>query len=139
MKVDGVPFRTIWLASDGVGVEIIDQTRLPHEFSTITLRSVEDAARALSDMWVRGAPLIGATAAYGVALAMHADPSDDSLHSACRTLYETRPTAVNLPWAVRRMQRAREEAAAHGKDLEEALLLEAHAIAREDAMAERTP
>ena len=104
MKVDGVPFRTIWLAPDCVGVKIIDQTRLPHVFATVTLSTLEDAARAISDMWVRGAPLIGATAAYGVALAMHDDPSDESLDAACQTLYETRPTAVNLRWALSEMR-----------------------------------
>jgi len=100
MNVDGKRYRTIWLAEDGVSVEIIDQTRFPHAFETIRLQSMEDAAHAIRVMQVRGAPLIGATAAYGVALAMAQDPSDASLHSACSALLETRPTAVNLQWAL---------------------------------------
>ena len=79
MNVNGTPYRTIWLADDGETVEIIDQTRLPHEFEVVALRTMEEAARAISDMLVRGAPLIGATAAYGMALAMRTDPSDAGL------------------------------------------------------------
>lgn len=100
MKVDGTHYRTIWLADDGWAVEIIDQTRLPFEFKTVRLESVDDAAMAIADMWVRGAPLIGATAAYGMALAMQADPSDDNLIAAYDQLLATRPTAVNLRWAL---------------------------------------
>lgn len=98
MKIDGKPFRTIWPVDDAV--EIIDQTRLPHVFATVRLATVEEAAVAIAEMWVRGAPLIGATAAYGVALAMRADPSDASLAAAHNRLYATRPTAVNLRWAL---------------------------------------
>lgn len=76
MKINGHAYRTIWLAADGWSVEVIEQTRLPHRFETISLRSVEDTARAILTMQVRGAPLIGATAAYGLALAMRADASD---------------------------------------------------------------
>ena len=79
MKVGGRAMRTIWLAKDGRTVEIIDQTRLPHEFVTRRLESLADAAHAIRAMLVRGAPLIGATAAYGLALALRADASDDSL------------------------------------------------------------
>jgi methylthioribose-1-phosphate isomerase len=100
MKVGGRAMRTIWPAEDGWAVEIIDQTRLPHEFVTRRLESLEDAAHAIRAMLVRGAPLIGATAAYGLALALRADASDDSLESAGETLLATRPTAVNLRWAV---------------------------------------
>ncbi len=100
MKVSGKPTRTIWPADDGWGVEIIDQTLLPHRFETKRLATLEDAARAIADMWVRGAPLIGATAAYGMALAMHADASDKALAQAHATLLATRPTAVNLRWAL---------------------------------------
>ncbi len=100
MNVDGVPFRTIWLEDDGESVGIIDQTRLPHEFVTIRLRTVEEAAHAISAMLVRGAPLIGATAAYGMALAMKDDPGDENLEDAARRLMATRPTAVNLRWAI---------------------------------------
>ncbi|MEX0694251.1 MAG: S-methyl-5-thioribose-1-phosphate isomerase [Rhodospirillales bacterium] len=105
MKVDGVPYRTIWLADDGWSVEIIDQTRLPFDFVTVKLQSVDDAARAIRDMLVRGAPLIGATAAYGMALAMQADASNESLGNAYDKLLATRPTAVNLRWALDEMSR----------------------------------
>ena len=103
MKVDGVPYRTIWLADDGWAVEIIDQTRLPFEFVTVRLENVDDAAVAIRDMLVRGAPLIGATAAYGMALAMQADASDANLKAAHDKLLATRPTAVNLRWALDEM------------------------------------
>ncbi len=104
MNVDGKPHRTIWLNDDGWSVEIIDQTILPHRFETVTLRTVEDAARAIEDMLVRGAPLIGATAAYGVCLAMHEDAGDGSLQRALDRLIKTRPTAVNLRWALDEMR-----------------------------------
>ncbi|MBT3915916.1 MAG: S-methyl-5-thioribose-1-phosphate isomerase [Rhodospirillaceae bacterium] len=100
MKVNGTPFRTIWLAEDGWAAEIIDQTKLPHEFITVRLETMQDAAVAIKDMWVRGAPLIGATAAYGVALAMREDASDANLAAMYDHLYATRPTAVNLRWAL---------------------------------------
>ncbi len=103
MKVGGVPYRTIWVADDGWSVEIIDQTKLPHEFEVLSLRTLKDAARAISEMRVRGAPLIGATAAYGVCLALRSDASDDALERACETLSATRPTAVNLRWALEEM------------------------------------
>ena len=105
MNIDGKPYRTIWLNDDGRSVEIIDQTKLPHVFATATLRSLEDAARAISTMQVRGAPLIGATAAYGVALALRSDASDEALEGACAILAATRPTAVNLRWALDEMQK----------------------------------
>ena len=100
MKVEGRSFRTIWPADDGWAVEIIDQTRLPHAFVTVRLESVKEAARAIRDMQVRGAPLIGATAAYGMYLAMRRDASDAALAAAYALLIETRPTAVNLRWAL---------------------------------------
>ncbi len=100
MKVDGRPMRTIWPAEDGWAVEIIDQTRLPHAFATLRLETLDEAAHAIRAMLVRGAPLIGATAAYGLALALRADPSDAGLEAAGETLLATRPTAVNLRWAV---------------------------------------
>ena len=100
MNVAGRPWRTIWLEEDGESVGIIDQTRLPHEFVTIVLRTAEDAAQAIRTMQVRGAPLIGATAAYGLALALRDDASDGNLARACETLLATRPTAVNLRWAL---------------------------------------
>ena len=99
MLVDGIPYRTIWPNGDGT-VQIIDQTRLPHAFETVCLERIEQAAVAIKTMQVRGAPLIGATAAYGMALAMAADSSDAALSSAYDTLFATRPTAVNLRWAL---------------------------------------
>ena len=99
MRVAGEPTRTIWRDGDG-RVRIIDQTRLPHVFETSELATLEDAAAAIRDMQVRGAPLIGATAAYGMALAMVRDASDAALQAAHGTLLETRPTAVNLRWAL---------------------------------------
>ena len=106
MNVDGTPYRSIWLADDGWTVEIIDQTQLPHVFAVRTLHTVHDAARAITEMQVRGAPLIGATAAYGVALAMRDDATDGNLESAFSLLAETRPTAVNLRWALADMRGA---------------------------------
>ncbi len=99
MRVDGVPHRTIWPAADGTAVEAIDQTRLPHEFAVARLETVEDACRAIRTLLVRGAPLIGVAAAYGLWLAARKDPSDAGLDAARRALLETRPTAVNLRWA----------------------------------------
>jgi len=134
MKISGKHYRTIWPqgpreSGDG-GVEIIDQTKLPHRFETRTLRDVADAAHAIKAMIVRGAPLIGATAAYGMALAMREDASDEGLDRAHDLLLATRPTAVNLHWALKRMRdllrnRPREERAALAWD-------EAARIADED-------
>jgi methylthioribose-1-phosphate isomerase len=106
MNVNGRPMRTIWLAADGRTVEIIDQRLLPHELVVARLATLDDAAAAIRDMAVRGAPLIGATAAYGIALAMADDPSDDALTRAIETLGKTRPTAVNLHWALEAMRQA---------------------------------
>jgi methylthioribose-1-phosphate isomerase len=102
MNIDGKPYRTIWPKGDDA-IEVIDQTKLPHRFETLTLRSTEDCARAIREMIVRGAPLIGATAAYGIALAMGEDASDEALDRAHDYLLATRPTAVNLRWALKRM------------------------------------
>ena len=115
MKIDGVHYRTIWVAEDGWSVEIIDQTKLPHEFRTVRLRSADDAARAIKDMVVRGAPLIGATAAYGICLALRDDPSDPALHEAYAMLAATRPTAVNLKWALEEMVKAVSPHAGQGR------------------------
>jgi len=106
MKLNGVPHRTIWRRPDGRTVEIIDQTRLPHALTTVLLTTCEDAARAIKTMQVRGAPLIGATAAYGVALALREDSSDEALDRAVDFLAEQRPTAVNLRWALEEMRKA---------------------------------
>ena len=91
---------TLRLAEDGWGVEVLDQTLLPHEVAVVRLESAADAARAITEMVVRGAPLIGATGAYGVCLALRSDPRDRSLESARELLIAARPTAVNLRWAV---------------------------------------
>ncbi|MBD9451433.1 S-methyl-5-thioribose-1-phosphate isomerase [Rhizobium sp. RHZ02] len=104
MKVGARHYHTIWLNEDGASVDIIDQRWLPHEFRVVTLKSVDDVAVAIRDMWVRGAPLIGVTAAYGVALAMAADSRNTSLDAVWNTLHETRPTAINLRWALDTMR-----------------------------------
>jgi methylthioribose-1-phosphate isomerase len=100
VKVDGKPYRTIWLGADGTTVQAIDQTLLPHRFVIRDLTTLEDAEKAIRTMIVRGAPLIGAAAAYGMALAMAADPSDAGLERAYDVLLASRPTAVNLRWAL---------------------------------------
>jgi methylthioribose-1-phosphate isomerase len=114
MRVDGKSMRSIWLEPDGWSVGIIDQTALPHRLTTARLINLEDTAHAISEMLIRGAPLIGATAAYGVCLALRADASDEALERACATLLATRPTAINLKWALDEMvaavrNRARDE------------------------------
>jgi methylthioribose-1-phosphate isomerase len=106
VRVHGEHWRSIFVADDGWTVEVIDQTLLPFEFEVCHLRTAEDAARAIRDMIVRGAPLIGVTAAYGVALAMRTDSSNASMEAALELLGATRPTAVNLRWALTRMAEA---------------------------------
>jgi methylthioribose-1-phosphate isomerase len=105
VKISGTQYRTIWPTATG-SIRVIDQTRLPFDFATIDLHSVDDAAQAIRTMVVRGAPLIGATAAYGMALAARANSSDSQLEAAARTLEATRPTAQNLAWALSRMRAA---------------------------------
>ncbi len=104
MKVAGTHYRTIWLNEDGWSVDLIDQRWLPHDFRVENVRTVEGIATAIRDMWVRGAPLIGVTAAYGVAIRMREDPSDASLDGVWETLHATRPTAINLRWALDAMR-----------------------------------
>lgn len=103
MNVNGRPYRTIWLADDGMSVRVIDQRRLPHEFVMLDLRTLDDALVAIKEMAVRGAPLIGATAAFAVALSLRADSSDAALTSCVERLIACRPTAVNLAWAARKV------------------------------------
>jgi len=103
MKVDGKHTRTIWVEADGATIGTIDQTMLPHRYAAIRLDTVEDAARAIKTMQVRGAPLIGAAAAYGMALAARQDASDAALERAYALLIATRPTAINLKWALDEM------------------------------------
>src|SRR5271166_4102983 len=104
MRVNGTQMRSIWLEPDGWSVGIIDQTRLPHALVTDRLTSLAEAAHAIRAMRVRGAPLIGATAAYGICLALRVDAGDPALDEACRILAATRPTAVNLRWAIAAMR-----------------------------------
>lgn len=135
MNIDGRAWRTIWLEEGGRSVGVIDQTRLPHHFQTRSLGRWEEAADAIATMVVRGAPLIGVTGAYGLMLALQADPGDATLEEAFAGLNATRPTAVNLRWALERVRRRvaplpRAERAA-------AAAAEASAIAEEDvAMGE---
>ncbi|AZO05810.1 MULTISPECIES: S-methyl-5-thioribose-1-phosphate isomerase [unclassified Mesorhizobium] len=105
MNVGERHYRTIWLSDDKRSVEIIDQRWLPHEFRIETIGTVAGIATAIRDMWVRGAPLIGVTAAYGVAIQMKDDPSDEALDTVWETLNKTRPTAINLRWALDEMRR----------------------------------
>ncbi len=130
MKINGTPYRTIWLGEDGQSVVIIDQTKLPHRFETVTLRSVEDAAHAILSMQVRGAPLIGATAAYGLALALRKDATDAGLAGAIAYLAKQRPTAVNLRWALEETRRAVAGLAPEART--DAAFAKAHAIAEDD-------
>ena len=105
MKINGTHYRSVWpVGDDAFG--IIDQTRLPHEFATLTLRNAEAAAHAIVTMQTRGAPLIGAVGAYGLALAVREDASDDNINQTLEMLAATRPTAINLKWALWRMRGA---------------------------------
>jgi methylthioribose-1-phosphate isomerase len=130
MKIDGKQMRTIWVESDGASLGIIDQTLLPHRFATVRLATLADVARAIVTMQVRGAPLIGVSAAYGLWLALRADASDEALDDACATLIATRPTAINLKWALDELRAAvRNRPRA---DRAEAALRRASEIADED-------
>ncbi|CCQ72625.1 S-methyl-5-thioribose-1-phosphate isomerase [Magnetospira sp. QH-2] len=130
MNINGTHYRTIWTAADERSVEIIDQTRLPHLFEVVRLTTMEDAAAAIADMLVRGAPLIGSTAAYGMALAMRTDASDKNLEAASAALFKTRPTAVNLRWALDEMKSLL--APLPAAEREEAAYIRAAEIADED-------
>ena len=134
MNVNGVSYRSIWpIGQRAVG--IIDQTCLPYEFRTLDLADWREVAAAITSMQVRGAPLIGVAAAYGVALATRQDPSNAALDVACATLLATRPTAVNLRWALQRM-RASLELLPHG-ERRVAAWHEADAIAQQDIAINR--
>lgn len=135
MNIDGKAWRTIWLEDSSRSVGVIDQTRLPHRFTTCTLSSCQQAADAISTMVVRGAPLIGVTGAYGLMLALQADPGDASLAAAFALLNATRPTAINLRWALERVRDV--VAPLPPAERAEAAKAEAAAIADEDvAMCE---
>ncbi|WP_170361669.1 MULTISPECIES: S-methyl-5-thioribose-1-phosphate isomerase [Ruegeria] len=106
MKVNGDHYRSIWWDKAAREVRIIDQRWLPHEFRVVTIKSLDEFAAAIREMWVRGAPLIGATAAFGIAEQMSRDASDASFDAAYEILYATRPTAINLRWALDRCRDA---------------------------------
>ena len=130
MKVQGTHYRSIWYDHKDCQVKIIDQRWLPHDFRIVALTNLDEFAVAIRDMWVRGAPLIGATAAYGVAISLSSDASDSGLQNTYDTLIETRPTAINLKWALDRLLRAlgqvsQEERASKALEL-------AHLVAEED-------
>ncbi len=133
MRVHGIHYRTIALGDDGESVAVIDQTKLPFAFEQVHLRTADDAAVAIQDMIVRGAPLIGVTAAYGVALGLRADASDGRLHAVVQQLGATRPTAVNLRWALTRMVEALRDVPVARRV--EAAYAEAARIADEDVAA----
>ncbi len=103
MNIHGRHYRTIWVAGDGWSIEVIDQTKLPFAFVTKRLASADEAADAIKSMVVRGAPLIGATGAYGLCMAVRQDASDEALERAYDMLVKTRPTAINLKWALDEM------------------------------------
>jgi methylthioribose-1-phosphate isomerase len=131
MKIDGIAYRSVWVDDDGSTVCVLDQTRLPWDFVILRLTQVAQVAHAIRSMQVRGAPLIGAVAAYGLALAMRADPSTEALERDAAMLNATRPTAVNLHWAMTRMlTRLRNSRPGARADIAYA---EARAIADEDA------
>ena len=134
MKVAGVPYRSVWREADRVA--IIDQTRLPFEFRTLRLSDCDEIAHAIRSMQVRGAPLIGATAAYGIALAMSVDASDANLQLAAELLGNARPTAVNLRWAVERMARRMQTIVPRARA--DAAWMEAEKIADEDIAFNRS-
>jgi methylthioribose-1-phosphate isomerase len=151
VKIAGTHYRTIWPGPAG-SVCVIDQSRLPFDFVTVELKNLDDAAEAIRSMVVRGAPLIGATAAYGVALALRADSSDSHFDKACEVLRGTRPTAINLAWALARMRRSlagvapaerceaayREAARICDEDVEQCRAIGSHGLEILRALSERS-
>lgn len=135
MKINGVSYRSIWPTADNTALEIIDQTKLPHIFTTLRLETMRDAEHAIKEMQVRGAPLIGVTAAYGVALSMRHHASDAALQAACDKLLLARPTAVNLRWGIERMRAFL--APLHESERAAAAWQEAARIAEEDVEINR--
>ncbi len=130
MKVQGTHYRSIWYDHKDCQVKIIDQRWLPHDFRIVALTNLDEFAVAIRDMWVRGAPLIGATAAYGVAISLSSDASDSGLQNTYDTLIETRPTAINLKWALDRLLRALGQVS---QEVRASKALElAHLVAEED-------
>jgi methylthioribose-1-phosphate isomerase len=135
MNVNGVHYRSLWPNEDGKSIQIIDQTRLPLEFTILRLNNLETVAQAIRSMQVRGAPLIGAIASYGIALTMRQRPTDAALEGACRVLGQSRPTAVNLRWALERMQKVLAPLAPDARS--EVSWREARAICEEDVAINR--
>ena len=133
MRIDGRDYRTIWLDVDGRRVHVIDQTLLPHRVQTRVLADSSEAARAIADMIVRGAPLIGVTGAYGLALAVAEDPSDAAIDAAYEELLATRPTASNLRWALDRLRSVLAQTPIGER--RSSAYAEASAIAEEDVVA----
>ena len=133
MKVNGTHYRSIWYDHELSKVKIIDQRWLPHDFKIVELETLQSFATAIKDMWVRGAPLIGATAAYGVAIALENDASDGGLKKAYETLIKTRPTAINLRWSLDRMQKDLTNLPENQRP--EIAMKIAHQIAEEDVAA----
>ena len=103
MRIEGKEFRTIWYENNVV--KIIDQTKLPHQFIIKDLKTVKDAVNAIKVMEVRGAPLIGGTAAYGIALAVQENTDSEFIKKSAEELIKSRPTAINLKWSVDRMMK----------------------------------
>ncbi|QDI75827.1 MULTISPECIES: S-methyl-5-thioribose-1-phosphate isomerase [Leisingera] len=136
MKVDGTHYRSLWWDHDKDALQIIDQRWLPHDFRVQQVSTLQEFADAIVEMRVRGAPLIGATAAYGMALAMRLDPSDAAMDQAWSFLNATRPTAINLRWALDRC-RNHLRPLAEGERAAAALAL-AHEIADEDVEINRS-
>jgi methylthioribose-1-phosphate isomerase len=135
MKIDGRHYRSLWWNATDEVLEIIDQRWLPHDLRIRQVGAMQDFVDAIREMQVRGAPLIGATAAYGIALAMRIDPSDDNLDGAYAVLERTRPTAINLRWALDRCRLALQGIPA--ADRADAALSLAHAISEEDVQINR--
>ena len=103
MKINDIPYRTIWPNKNNRSITILDQTKFPHQLEELEITNLDEAAHAISSMQVRGAPLVGATAAYGIALALLDNTSDGHLEKAAQILAATRPTAINLQWALDQM------------------------------------
>ena len=128
MKIGGKSYRTIWFENNVV--KIIDQTKLPHQFIIKDLKTVKDSINAIKTMEVRGAPLIGATAAYGLVLSINENNDLSFLKQSSEQLINSRPTAINLKWAVDRMMK--KLSGVNNKDILNIALEEAKAIAEED-------
>ena len=130
MRIEGKEYRTIWFENQSQTVKIIDQTKLPHKFVIKDLKTVKDAINAIKIMEVRGAPLIGATAAYGIVLAVMENNDLEFIKKSSKELIQARPTAINLEWAVHRMNNAL--SLVNSNELLNVALKEANSICEED-------